>query len=127
MKRSGIRRLGLIRGVTTTGQGFKPDERNVSLSRDLSKGGKQAISNLEDGVEEGPNESSLLPLPVPRIIPSAWSPPNVTRLVIAGGTLVVLLISILTGSKAVDPLLTIVASATAYYFGAQSKRRVDNR
>lgn len=125
MKPSGNRSLGRINGKATYDQGDREtanakDEKATRNRRPLASTIRKTI---EEPIDEPPNESSYLPLEQPKIEPEQWEPQDKMRLIIVVGMLILVAVSMVTGSSVTNQLIAVLSLVVGYLFGRGTKRK----
>lgn len=131
MKRGENSRLDPVIGVTTAkvqGDNVKSRSRVVkAMAAHPRKGKKDQTANrvlvVNEGIHEGPNDSSYLPISQPQVRRSHWRPPDIVSLVVIAGLLIVLTLCIVVRSEHVNLVVTALATCVGYYFGMLERRR----
>ena len=99
--------------TATVGQGDlnKFAEANVTTEEEI----KQTPES--NGIEEAPNESSLLGLEEPRRQSVRWAPPDLMRLVVVSGLLVLITLALFLKTDVLGQLMPVFGLVVGYRFG----------
>lgn len=122
MKPSGNRSLGRINGKATYDQGER-ETANAKIKQATRNRQSAAFISSREDIEEPPNESSYLPLELPTTVPDQWEPQDKMRLIIVVGMLVLVTVSMITGSSVTNQLIAVLSLVVGYLFGRSAKRK----
>ena len=122
MKPSGNRSLGRISGKATYGQGDR-ETANAKIKQAPRNRPSAALITVREDMEEPPNESSYLPLELPATVPDQWEPQDKMRLIIVVGMLILVTVSMITGSSVTNQLIAVLSLVVGYLFGRGTRRK----